>query len=386
MPVDLSAQTYATFKAALRRAKGHQERGSLREAAAAYRQCSSLMAKYADYAVSPKAKASREEKAKAYRALADQLDSGKVPVPAAEGPIGPEDYEGEIAGLIHKSAITWDDIGGLEETKREIKAAYGLTLAKKPNGVRLSGWEKMLFYGPPGTGKTLLAAATSNGLEATFFSVKVSNLLSKYFGESTKLISALYQHARERSPSVIFLDEFDSLSVPRGMGDSGAERRVVSTMLAELDGLSGKDSKAYVLTIGATNVPWLVDKALLSRFEKKILVPLPDAAARRRIFEINLHGRGHQTSVPLDPLVKQTERFSGRELDRLCREAVTHMIRNMNPGLLDEVDKGLDAIEQYQIRVRPLTEADLDHALRVVEPETSEADLKRFEEWRKGLD
>jgi katanin p60 ATPase-containing subunit A1 len=386
MPVDLSAEIYATFKAALGRARSHQEQGSQQEAAAAYRQCSRLMAKYATYAVSPKAKASREENARGYMVLAEQLESGKVPLAAAEGPVGPEDYEGEIASLIHKSTITWDDIGGLEETKREIKAAYGLTLARKPEGVRLTGWEKMLFYGPPGTGKTLLAAATSNGLEATFFNVKVSNLLSKYFGESTKLISALYQHARERSPSVVFLDEFDSLSVPRGTGDSGAERRVVSTMLSELDGLSGKDSEAYVLTIGATNVPWLVDKALLSRFEKKIYIPLPGSDARRSIFEINLEGRGYQTSIPLDRLVKQTERFSGRELDRLCREAIAYMVKEMNPDLIGEVDKGLEAIERYEIRVRPLTEADLNRALTVVEPETSVADLKRFEQWRKGLD
>jgi len=386
MPVDLSAETYATFKAALGRARSHQEQGSQQEAAATYRQCGKLMAKYATYAVSPKAKASREENARGYMVLAEQLESGKVPLAAAEGPVGPEDYEGEIGSLIHKSTITWDDIGGLEETKREIKAAYGLTLARKPEGVRLTGWEKMLFYGPPGTGKTLLAAATSNGLEATFFNVKVSNLLSKYFGESTKLISALYQHARERSPSVVFLDEFDSLGVPRGMGDSGAERRVVSTMLAELDGLSGKDSEAYVLTIGATNVPWLVDKALLSRFEKKIYIPLPDSDARRSIFEINLEGRGYQTSIPLDRLVKQTERFSGRELDRLCREAIAYMVKEMNPDLIDEVDKGLEAIERYEIRVRPLTEADFERALAVVAPETSEADLNRFQEWRKGLD
>lgn len=386
MPVDLSAEIHASFKAALARAKSHQEQGSLQEAAAAYRQCGGLMAKYATYAVSPKVRASREQKAKGYLVLADQLESGKVPVAAAEGAVGPEDYEGEIAGLIHKSTVTWDDIGGLEETKREIKAAYGLTLARKPEGVRLIGWEKMLFYGPPGTGKTLLAAATSNGLEATFFNVKVSNLLSKYFGESTKLITALYQHARERSPSVVFLDEFDSLSVPRGMGDSGAERRVVSTMLSELDGLSGKDSEAYVLTIGATNVPWLVDKALLSRFEKKILIPLPDEDARRRILEINLEGKGYQTSVSLERLLKETERFSGRELDRLCREAISHMVREINPDLIDEVDKGLEAIEQYQIKVRPLTEADLDWALKHLEPETSQAHLKRFQEWRKSLD
>jgi SpoVK/Ycf46/Vps4 family AAA+-type ATPase len=116
--------------------------------------------------------------------------------------------------------------------------------------------------GPPGTGKTLLAAATAGNLEATFFNVKVSSLLSKYFGESTKLISALYSVARRLSPAVIFLDEFESLTPSRGSGESGSERRIVSTLLAELDGLQGKDDDSFVMTICATNLPWLLDLAI----------------------------------------------------------------------------------------------------------------------------
>jgi katanin p60 ATPase-containing subunit A1 len=187
-----------------------------------------------------------------------------------------------VLSLIHKSDVQWGDIGGLEDTKDSIKSAYALALAQKPAGVQVSSWRNLLMYGPPGTGKTLLAAATAGNLEATFFNVKVSSLLSKYFGESTKLISALFSVARRLSPAVIFLDEFESLTPVRGSGESGAERRIVSTLLAELDGLQAKDDTGFVLTICATNLPWLLDLAILSRFQRRIYVPLPDPDARRR--------------------------------------------------------------------------------------------------------
>ena len=285
--------------------------------------------------------------------------------------------------LIHRSTVKWDDIGGLEATKREIKAAYGLALARKPEGVKLSGWRNILFYGPPGTGKTLLAAATSNGLDATFFSVKVSDILSKYFGESSKLLGALYSAARRVSPSVVFLDEFESITPQRGNDDSGAERRMVSALLPELDGLATKDSSSYVLTIAATNLPWLIDKAILSRFEKKIFIPLPDEAAREAILKLQLEKRGHKSEVPYADLVKRTNGFSGREIERLCKEAVGQMTRRANPDLDKQVDQGREAIANYQIRILPLNDEDFKVAFEHVQPEVTAADLERYDQWRQ---
>lgn len=388
MPIDLSAQHYSAYERSLARAKLRFQEGRYAEAAAAYRQCADQLERYANYAKSGGIKARWLQQAEGYRRLAERIEAGNFVLPSAtttEGPAPSENYEEAITSLIHKSDISWDDIAGLEETKQEIKAAYGLALARKPPGVKLEGWRNILFYGPPGTGKTLLAAATSNGLDATFFNAKVSDLLSKYFGESSKLISALYQAARRLAPAVVFLDEFEALSPHRDASQSGAEARIVSTFLAELDGLAQKGDGRFVLTIAATNLPWLIDKAILSRFEKKIYVPLPDEPARRRILELELDQRGHRSEINYDQLVARTKGYSGREVARLCKEAIKEMVNRLNPDLPATVDAGHEAIAAYQIKVGAVKDQDWEQAFERVRPETTETDLRRFEAWAAGL-
>jgi SpoVK/Ycf46/Vps4 family AAA+-type ATPase len=226
MPVDLSASIYGQYKQTRKRAEEAMRRGATKEAATEYRRAAELMHQYAGYVRDAGIKKQRLQRAEAHEKMALQLDGMPAHTPplasnssiqAAE-PLADTDYESEVMALIEESSIRWDDIGGLESTKQAIKAAYGLAVARKPKGVRIESWRNLLLFGPPGTGKTLLAAATAGSLEATFFNVKVSNVLSKYFGESSKLISALYTTARRISPAVIFLDEFESLTPPRGEG------------------------------------------------------------------------------------------------------------------------------------------------------------------------
>ena len=391
MPVDLSASIYAQYKRTRKRADEAVRASSIREGAREHRQAAELMRQYAGYARDPGIKKQRQQRAEVHDKMAAQLE-GMPPgtllaaqdqrQPAAE-PIGETDYESDVLGLIEESTIRWDDIGGLAETKQAIKSAYGLAVARKPKGVRIDSWSNMLLFGPPGTGKTLLAAATAGSLEATFFNVKVSNVLSKYFGESTRILSALFTVARRLSPSVIFLDEFESLSPPRGEGESGAERRIVSTLLAELDGMSSKDDRNYVLTIGATNLPWLLDGAVLSRFQQRIFVPLPDADARRAILEIHLARRGHKLTLPIEELVQRTDGYSGREIEQICQTAITSMTRRANPGLMAVVDKGQTALRAYEIQVEALTEADFQNAFSQIHPAVDVASIKRYQDWLK---
>jgi len=309
----------------------------------------------------------------------------RFPVQAAEAAQA-DDYESEVLNLLERTHIHWEDIGGLEETKQAVKSAYGLALVRKPKGVKIPSWRSMLLFGPPGTGKTLLAAATAGSLEASFFNVKVSSVLSKYFGESSKLISALYSAAHHTSPAVIFLDEFESLVPPRGSGESGAERRITSTLLAELDGLATKEDEAFVLTMGATNLPWLLDQAILSRFQKRIYVPLPDESARQAILVIHLTRRGHQSSLSMTELVRRTKGFSGREIEQLCQAAVTCMVQRSNPHLLELVDQGLEAVRSHEIKVESLTEADFKQAFAQVHPSTSPEMLRKYDEWLRQTD
>ncbi|MFQ6062401.1 MAG: AAA family ATPase, partial [Methanosarcinales archaeon] len=167
---------------------------------------------------------------------------------------------------------SWKDIGGLEEVKNLIKKSVVIGIIEnKPEAIE--AWNAILFYGPSGTGKTLMAAAVAKNIDASFFNVKVSQMLSKYYGDSPKIMSALFEVARKEAPSVIFIDEFDSIALSRSGEIDEESRRGLSTLLAELDGLSSKASKEFVLVIVATNTPEAIDNAIMSRFGKKIEIP-----------------------------------------------------------------------------------------------------------------
>jgi len=400
MSVDLSGSIYKLYKDARERADAANQRGAFAEAASLYARAAHWMRSYADATHDPQVHNERIDRAVKLHELAKDLakkeplptprrkpqTATKLPVTQNENLVAEDDYEEEVLSLIHKSNIRWEDIGGLADTKDAIKSAYALALAAKPEGVTISSWRNILMYGPPGTGKTLLAAATAGNLEATFFNVKVSNLLSKYFGESTKLISALYSVARRLSPTVIFLDEFESLTPERGSGESGAERRIVSTLLAELDGLKGKDDGAFVLTMCATNMPWLLDLAVLTRFQRRIYVPLPDEEARHSILKIHIIQRGHKTKVSSKDLVTRTNGFSGREIEQLCQVSINAMVRRANPELLKVVDQGLEKIQQFQLNILPLDLEDFDQGFSQIKPLVNQNLLKSYQDWNDHLD
>ncbi len=398
MSVDLSGSIYTLYKDARQKGDKARKRGADQEAAKHYFAAARWLRSYADSALDAEIRKERLSKADQLLSLARGLagqtgfpESRKPALPTdktgsqKESATGEDDYEEEVLQLIHKSDVRWDQIGGLDDTKDAIKSAYALALAQKPAGVQISSWRNLLLYGPPGTGKTLLAAATAGNLQATFFNVKVSSLLSKYFGESTKLITALYSVARRLSPAVIFLDEFESLTPARGSGESGSERRIVSTLLAELDGLQAKDDDSFVLTICATNLPWLLDLAILSRFQRRIYVPLPDAPAREAIFNIQLTKRGHQSKMPLSELVRRTEGYAGREIEQIGQIAINKMIRRTNPDLLRIVDQGLDQLSKYQLKVEPLDIRDIEFAFDQVNPLADEKVLKKYTEWQADV-
>lgn len=385
--VRLEGPVRVALDRALTELKAAEASGDALKAASVCLQVAKLMASYAEYAATREDELRRREKARWYVDRAAALKDGTVKVGAApavrQGSSRPAprtepsesagadgQFAQEIRDLIHRSSVEWDDIGGLDATKREIQFAYGIALATRPEGVKYSGWRRILFYGPPGTGKTLLAAAMSNSLGATFFNVKASSLLSKWFGESSRLISALFDVARSQADegfSVVFIDEAESLCLPRGEGaDSGAERRMLSTLLSELDGLKDKGQDRYVMTIAATNAPWDLDDAVLSRFQKRIYIPLPDAPARQAILDLLLSEQGVGVDYGVDQLVERTACFSGRDLERLTDQAVSAMIEQMNPDVPRLVTRGREAIEAYQLNARPLTRDDFDAAFALI--------------------
>jgi transitional endoplasmic reticulum ATPase len=228
--------------------------------------------------------------------------------------------------LVEVPDITWDDVGGLDEVKKELQEAVEWPLkypalfehlkTKPPKGIML--------FGPPGTGKTLLAKAVANESECNFISIKGPELLSKWVGESEKGVRDIFRKARQASPAIIFFDEVDSLVPKRGMyvGSSHVTESVVSQILTELDGL---EELKDVTVIAATNRPDMIDEALLrpGRIERHIYVPPPDEEGRKKIFEVYLREAGAllASDVSIDTLVAETEGFVGADIEALVREA-----------------------------------------------------------------
>ena len=200
-----------------------------------------------------------------------------------------------------------------------------------------------------------------------------STLLSKFYGESEKIISTLFEKARKNQPSIIFMDELDSVGVSRTGHDVGGERRLKTQLLTELQGLASQPDER-VTVIGATNLPWELDFALRSRFEKKILIPLPGKASRRRIFEIQMEGVSMSSEIDFEELADLTEGYSGRDITVVCREAAMEPIRDLQRG--EETDRDGTVSE-----LRPVSRADFLRAIESIGPGTPPEDVRKYIEW-----
>ena len=270
--------------------------------------------------------------------------------------------------------ITLNDVAGLEAVKRSLREAIVLPL-KRPDlftGSR-QPWRGILLHGPPGCGKTMIAKATAGDIDATFFNVSAATLVSKWMGESEKLVKRLYEVAKEKQPSIIFIDEVDSLTQSRTENENDAMRRVKTQLLASMEGLaSNKEDR--VVTIGATNVPWEIDSAFRRRFQRRIYVPLPDEEARKIIFQINSKGIELDKNIDFKKLSSKTNEFTGSDIANICREAIMAPIRELDSSNL---------IDDSSVKARPVTQKDYLNALNNVKKSVSSSELTRFIEWDK---
>ena len=277
--------------------------------------------------------------------------------------------------LVEVPDIKWEDIGGLEGVKEELREAIEWPL-KYPelfaqmNAVPPKG---LLLYGPPGTGKTLLAKAAANESEANFISVKGPELLNKFVGESEKAIREVFRKARQASPCIIFFDEIDSVAPVRGSGsgDSNVTERVISQFLTEMDGL---EELRNVVIIAATNRPDIVDPALLrpGRFDRMLLVPPPDLEARKQIFRIHTKKTPLADDVKLDELARKTEGYTGADIASICNTAVMlsikeHIGKAKDPEDAKKRAKGLKVAKRHY-----------DEAMQKVKPISSQ-ELRMYE-------
>jgi len=234
-----------------------------------------------------------------------------------------------LSGAIvtEKPNVRWDDVSGLEGANEALQEAVILPIrfpqlfdeTRKP-------WRGILLFGPPGTGKSYLAKACATECEGTFFSVSSSDLVSKWMGESEKLIKSLFQMARDAKPSIIFIDEVDSLCGSRSEGENDSSRRIKTEFLVQMQGTATNNDG--VLVLGATNVPWELDNAIRRRFQKRVHIGLPEAPARAGIFKI----ASGKTKTSIDEtgfakLGEASHGYSGSDIANVVNEALMLPVR-----------------------------------------------------------
>lgn len=308
--------------------------------------------------------------------------------------------------LSEKPNVRWEDVAGLEGAKEALKEAVILPVKFphlfKGNRKPTTG---ILLYGPPGTGKSYLAKAVATESNSTFFSVSSSDLVSKWMGESEKLVKQLFAMARENKPSIIFIDEVDALTGQRGDGESEASRRIKTELLVQMNGV-GNDPQG-VLVLGATNIPWQLDSAIRRRFEKRIYIPLPDLASRTKMFEINVGDTPCNLSKEdYRSLGQMTEGYSGSDIAVAVKDALMEPIRKIqmathfknvsedpdkkkytpcSPGDPLAIEMSWVDIEADELQEPDLTIKDFLKAIKTTRPTVNEEDLRKQEEFTRDF-
>ncbi|KAJ8676231.1 hypothetical protein QAD02_012017 [Eretmocerus hayati] len=271
--------------------------------------------------------------------------------------------------------ITWDDIAGLENAKRVIKEIVVFPMLRPDIFTGLRRPPKgILLFGPPGTGKTLIGKCIASQSKSTFFSISASSLTSKWIGEGEKMVRALFAVARVEQPSVVFIDEIDSLLCQRSETEHESSRRMKTEFLVQLDGAQTGDEDR-ILVIGATNRPYELDEAARRRLVKRLYVPLPELEARAQIVRNLLKSERHDLEEnDVYEIARLADGYSGADMTNLCKEASMGPIRSIPFDQLEGISKN---------DVRRVTFNDFKEALNAMRPSVSQKDLAVYLEWDK---
>ncbi|AMD20804.1 HDR062Cp [Eremothecium sinecaudum] len=283
--------------------------------------------------------------------------------------------------LVVNDEVLWNDIAGLNNAKNCLKetVVYPLLRPDLFRGLR-EPTNGILLFGPPGTGKTMIAKAVATESKATFFSISASSLLSKYLGESEKLVKALFYLAKRLAPSIIFVDEIDSLLSSRYDNEHESSRRIKTEFLVQWSSLTsatakesawGEESRT-VLVLAATNLPWTIDEAAIRRFSRRLYIPLPEFETRLQHLKSLMELQANDlTDEDFEMIANLTEGYSGSDITSLAKEAAMEPIRDVGDSL----------INVHFSTIRGVTVNDFKTAMITIKKSVSPSSLQRFDEW-----
>ena len=261
--------------------------------------------------------------------------------------------------------VAYEDIGGLDSELEQVREMIELPM-RHPELFKRLGIDPpkgVLLHGPPGTGKTLIAKAVANEIDASFHNISGPEIMSKYYGESEEQLREIFEEASEEAPSIIFMDELDSIAPKREEAGGDVERRVVAQLLSLMDGL---EERGEVVVIGATNRVDAIDQALRrgGRFDREIEVGVPDRDGRKEILQVHTRNMPLVDGIDLDEYAENTHGFVGADLESLAKESAMHALRRIRP----ELDLESDEIDADVLNSIQVTESDFKEAMKGIEP------------------
>lgn len=405
---------FNTASETARQAVAADEAGQWEEAARLYVRAVEWFQMYIRYSKNPRAKDRLKEKLLAYVERAEVLRKAPAPRKQPQAATahrtvagGDKGLRAELEGAVvmrETPDVSWDDVAGLEDAKTLLQTTVILPM-RQPQmfGDRRKPWTGVLLYGPPGTGKSYLAKALATEAKCAFFSVSSANLISKWVGESGRLVKELFEMARENAPCIVFIDEVETLCGARDGGSGNRSEsldQIVTEFLKQMDGVG--TALEGVLVLGATNLPWTLDSAIRRRFQKRVYIPLPNRDARLRII------RNHAGADALSPedcrkLAMATEGYSAADVATLINDAMMGPVNRVHsaqfyaphggdgemvpcsqrtPGAVQMTWK---EIPDGKIRAPPVTVRDFVVALKRTPASVLTSDLEKYDTWQNTV-